>query len=76
MTTSLAFCANTGSSLLDGPVIEPTVTNVYSGYQPAYLLAQQIPTTVASQIPSSTTTASSPTEGKTLDSSISMKDMP
>jgi len=45
MTTSLAFCANNGISLLDDPVNEQTVTqvtHVYRGHQPTYLRAQQI----------------------------------
>ncbi|MGO9352408.1 MAG: hypothetical protein ACLP3C_16935 [Mycobacterium sp.] len=78
MTTSLAFCANNGISLLDDPVNEQTVTqvtHVYRGHQPTYLRAQQIPATVASRTSSCATTASSPAEGETLDSSISTKDM-
>ena len=47
MTTSLVSCANTGISLLDDPVNEPTVTDVYSSHQPTCLLAPQIPTCLA-----------------------------
>jgi hypothetical protein len=75
MTTSLVSCANTGISLLDESVNEPTVTDVYSSRQPTCLLAPQIPTTAASRTSSCAKTASSAAEGQTLDSSISMKDM-
>ena len=72
MATSLPFCANNGISLLVDPVDQPTVTH---GHQSIYLLAQQIPTAAASWVSSCATTASSVTEGRTLDSSMSMKDM-
>ncbi len=75
MTTSLVSCANTGISLLDDPLNEPTVTDVYSSHQPTCLLAPQIPTSAASRTSSCPTTASSVTEGQALDSSMSMKDM-
>jgi hypothetical protein len=76
MTTSLAYCVNTGISLLDHPVNEPTVAKVSSRHQLTYMLAHRIPAAAASQIPSCAAKASPPTEGKTLDSSIAMKDMP
>ena len=47
MATSLPLCANIGISLLVDPVNQPTVTHVYRGYQPIYLLAQLIPTSGA-----------------------------
>jgi len=72
MATSLAFCANTGISLLDGP----TVTHEYSGHQPTHLLAPQISTAAASRSSSRPTMGSPATEGRTLDSSISVKDVP
>jgi hypothetical protein len=75
MTTSLVSCANTGISLLDDPVNEPTVTDVYSSHQPTCLLEPQIPTTAASRTSSCATTASSAAEGQNLDSSISTEDM-
>jgi hypothetical protein len=49
MTTSLAFCANKGISLLVDPVNQPTVIHVYRGHQFICLLAQQIPTSAASR---------------------------
>ena len=49
MATSLPFRANIGISLLVDPVNQPTVTHVYRGYQSICLLAQQIPTSVASR---------------------------
>jgi hypothetical protein len=66
MTTSLVSCANTGVSLLDDPVNEPTVTDVYRSHQPTFLLAPQIPTTAASPTSSCAKTASSAVEGQTL----------
>ena len=75
MATSLPFCANIGISLLVDPVNQPTVTHVYRGHQSIYLLAQQIPTSAASRTSSCATAASSATEGRTRDSSPSMKDM-
>jgi hypothetical protein len=75
MTTSLAYRVNTGISLLDHPVNEPTVAKVSGRHQLTYMVAHRIPA-AASQIPSCAAKASPPTEGKTLDSSIAMKDMP
>jgi hypothetical protein len=75
MATSLPFCANNGISLLVDPVNRPPVAHVYRGHQSIYLLAQQIPTAAASWVSLCATTASSVTEGGTLDSSMSMKDM-
>ncbi len=43
MTTSLAFCANIGISLLVDPLNEPPVAHVYRGHQSICLVAQQIP---------------------------------
>jgi len=70
MTASLVSYANTGISLCDDSVNQPTVTDVCSSHQPTCLLAPQISTKAASRTFSCATTASSVAEGRTLDSSI------